>query len=79
MIGYLLVAVALILFGAALGFVAVVSLASHQDKDLTAAPSSRLARGARTANGLHTRHHQPLRESAAYRHDLPGLRGREWW
>jgi hypothetical protein len=79
MIGYLVVAVALILFGAALGFAAVVSLASRKDKILTAPPLNRIVSGARAANGLHViRHPEPFRE-AAYRHDLPRPVDREWW
>jgi hypothetical protein len=82
MIGYLIVAVALVLLGAALGFVAVVSLGSLQakDPDLTASPPSRLARGARAASGMHAiRHTEPLREAAAYRYDLPRPSDQEWW
>jgi hypothetical protein len=80
MIGtYMLAAVALVLFGAAVGFVGVISLASRQDKNMTAPTSSRLARGARTANGLHVRRPEPFREAAAYRHDLPRPADRERW
>ena len=82
MIGYLIVAVALVLLGAALGFVAVVSLGSRQAKDphLTTSPPSRLARGARAATGMHAiRHTEPLREAAAYRHNLPRPSDPKWW
>jgi hypothetical protein len=80
MIGtYLLAAVALVAFGAAVGFVAVISLASHRDKNITAPASGRLYRGARAAHGLHGRRPEPFREAAAYRHDLPRPAGREWW
>lgn len=82
MIGYLIVAVALVLFGAVLGFVAVVSVGSlrAKDPDLTAPPPNRLARGARAASGMHAiRHAEPFREAAAYRHDLPRPGNREWW
>ena len=79
MIGtYVLAAVALIGFGAVGGFVAVISLASHRDKEITAPTSSRLDRGARSAHGLHVRL-EPLREAAAYRHELPRPSDREWW
>ena len=73
------VAAALVLFGAALGFVAVVSLASRRDKDMTAPAPNRLARGARAANGLHVRHPELFREAAAYRHNLPRPGDRERW
>lgn len=72
-------AVALVLFGAVGGFVAVISLASHKDKNLRAPASNRLARGARAAHGMHVRRPEPFREAAAYRHDLPRPADREWW
>lgn len=79
MIGtYVFAAVALVLFGAAGGYIAVISLASRRDKEITAPISRRLARGARVANGLHVRRPDPLHEAAAYRHDLPWLTDREW-
>jgi hypothetical protein len=79
MIGtYVLAAVALVLLGAVGGVVAVISLASHWDKNVTAPPPSRLARGARVAHGLHVRQPEPFREAAAYRHDLPRPADREW-
>jgi hypothetical protein len=79
MIGYMLIAVALILFGAALGFVAVISWASPRDKKLTSPPPNQLFRSARAASGLHAiRHQEPLREAAAHRHDLPRQGDREW-
>jgi hypothetical protein len=79
MIGtYVVAAVALVLFGAAGGYIAVVSLASRRDKDMTTPTSSRVARGARVANGLHIRRLDPLHEASAYRHDLPRLIDREW-
>ena len=80
MIGtYVFAAVALVLFGAFGGFVAVISLASHRDKDLlpplrTGSPAAR-----RAAHGMHARRPEPLREAAAYRHDLPPPADREWW
>ena len=78
MIGtYVLAAVALVLFGAAGGFVAVISLASHRDKDITTPTTDRLHRGARVATRLHTRGPGVLHE-AAYRHDLPRPTDREW-
>ena len=76
---YMFAAIALVLFGAFGGFVAVISLASHLDKNLRATASNRLARGARAAHGLHVRRPEPFREAAAYRHDLPRSAGREWW
>lgn len=75
---YVFAAVALVLFGAAGGYTAVISLASRRDKDMTAPTSSRLARGARVGNGLHVRRPDPLHEAAAYRHDLPWLTDPEW-
>jgi len=75
---YVLAAVALVLFGAAGGYIAVVSLASRRDRDMTAPNSSRLARGARVANGLHVRRPDPHHEAAAYRHDLPWPTDRDW-
>jgi hypothetical protein len=77
MIGaYLLCAAALVLFGAAGGFVVVVSLASHRDKDITSPTTDRIHRGARVATRLHTRGPSVLHE-AAYRHNLPRPTGRE--
>ena len=79
MIGlYVFAAVALILFGAACGFIAVISLASRRDKDMTIPLQAQLARGARVANGLHVRRPDPLYEAAAYQHDLPRLTDWEW-
>jgi hypothetical protein len=74
---YLFAAVALVLFGATGGYIAVISLASRRDKDMTTPTSSRLARGARVANGLHVLRPDPPHEAAAYRHDLPRLTDRE--
>jgi len=74
---YVLAAVALVLLGAAGGFIAVISLAIRRDKDITVPTSDRLARGARVANRVHTRGPGVLHE-AAYRHDLPRLTDREW-
>jgi hypothetical protein len=71
--------VALVLFGAAGGFIAVISLASRQDKDMTAPASGRLARGSRAAHGLGVRRPEAFHEAAAYRHDLPRTADREWW
>jgi hypothetical protein len=79
MMGYLVVAVVMVLFGVALGFVAVVSLAGRLDKDVTIPPPNRFARGARAASGLHVRRPEPFREAAAYRHDLPRPDDRERW
>jgi hypothetical protein len=75
---YVLASVALILLGAVGGFVAVISLASHRDKNLIAPAPNRLARGARAAHGLYVRHPEQFREAAAYRHDLPRPTDREW-
>jgi hypothetical protein len=74
---YMLTAFALLLLGAAGGFIAVIAVASRRDKDITTPASSRLVRGARTANRLHTRGRGVLHE-AAYRHDQPRLTDREW-
>jgi hypothetical protein len=76
---YVFAAIALVLFGAFGGFVAVISLASHQDKNLRAPASNRLARGARAAHGMHAYRPEPVREAAAYRHNLPPPADREWW
>jgi hypothetical protein len=73
---YLLIAFILVLMGAAGGFMIVIALASRRDRDITRPASSRLVRGARTVNRLHSRGPGVLRE-AAYRHDLPRLTGRE--
>jgi hypothetical protein len=78
MMGYLIVAIVMILFGIAVGFMAVVSLAGRLDKDVTVPPPNRFARGARAASGLHRRP-EPLREVAAYRHGLPRPGDPEWW
>lgn len=78
MIGmYLLLAFILFLIGAAGGIMVVMALASRRDRDITTPASSRLVRGARTVNRLHTRGPGVLRE-AAYRHNLPRPTDREW-
>ena len=73
----MLAALALFLLGAVGGVMAVVSLASRRDSDITTPAPGRLARGARTVNRLHTRglgvHHE-----AAYRHDRARITDREW-
>jgi hypothetical protein len=74
---YAFIAVALVLLGAVGGFMAVMSLASHRDKDPTTATSSRVARGARVVNGFHARH-PGIRHEAAYRHHLHRPNDREW-
>jgi hypothetical protein len=79
MIGaYVVIAAALFLFGAVCGFVVLVSLASHRDKDLDSPAPSRYVRGARVATSLHTRGPGMFQE-AAYRHELPRLNDEEWW
>jgi hypothetical protein len=72
---YAVTAAVLVLLGAVVGFVAVISLAIHRDKDITMPASSRLVRGSRVATGLHSRGLQVPRE-AAYHH-LPPRTGRE--
>jgi len=79
MIACVLAAVALFLFGAFCGFVAIVAMASHRDKDIDAPAPDRFARGARVATGLHTRGPGVFDEAAAWRHDLPRLNDEEWW
>jgi hypothetical protein len=74
---YVLAAVALVLLGAGAGFIAVITLAMHQDKDITVPTPDRLARGARVTNGVHTRGHGVLHK-AAYRHNLPQQTDQEW-
>jgi len=75
MIGaYAIVALALFLMGVLGGFIAVISVASHRDRDFTTGAPGRIARGARTANGVHTRFYEPV----YYRHDLPLPADREW-
>jgi hypothetical protein len=77
---YVTAAVALFLFGALIGYVAVISMACHRDKDITAPAPNRFTRGARVANRLHTRGPGVLYE-AAYRDDPPWPRDRtdrEW-
>ena len=77
MIGtYIIGAAALFLFGAVCGFVAIVSMASHKDKDIVTPAPRRYARGARVATRLHTRGPGVFHE-AAYRHDLPRLNDEE--
>jgi hypothetical protein len=67
MIGFVVIAVVvLVLFGAAVGFMAVVSLAGWLDKDVTVPPQTRLARAGRAAGGMHRRP-EPIREAVAYR------------
>ncbi len=70
MIGaYVIAAIALVLLGAAGGFIIVVSLGSHRDKDLITPPSGRIKRGARVANGLHVLCPGDVHREAACRHD----------
>ena len=82
MIGmYVMDAIALFLFGALIGYVTVISMASHRDKDIIAPAPDRLTRGARVANRLHTRGPGVFNE-AAYRYDPPrppDQADREWW
>lgn len=78
MIGtYLIGAAALFLFGAVCGFVAIVSMASHRDKDIITPAPNRFTRGARVATRLHTRGPGVFHE-AAYRHDLLRPHDKEW-
>lgn len=74
---YLFAAVAILLLGAVCGFIALVSLSVHRDKDITAPPPSRVSRGARVASGLHSRGRGVLHE-AAYKHDLPRRADHDW-
>ena len=55
---YLLFAVSLVGTGAAVGFIALVSLGIHREEEaqsMTGPTPDRIARGARVANGFHTR------------------------
>lgn len=74
---YMLIALALFLLGATGGGIAVISLASRRDHDITIPAAGKLARGARTVNRLHTRglgvHHE-----VAYRHDRAKMADPEW-
>lgn len=74
---YIIAAVALVLVGATGGFMIVISLASHQDKDLISPTSDRIKRGARVANGLHVRWPTVPREGA-YQHDLRESTNLDW-
>jgi hypothetical protein len=78
---YLTAAIALFLSGAFAGFVVVISMASHRDKDIISRAPDHLARGARVAYRLHTRGPGVFHE-AAYRNDpprRPERDDREWW
>lgn len=81
---YLIAATAVFLFGALIGVVAIVSMASHRDKDITSPAPDRFARGARFATRLHTRG-PGVFDEAFYRHDPPrppdrtDRTDREWW
>jgi hypothetical protein len=78
---YVITAIAVFLFGAVIGYVVVISMASHRDKDIISPAPNRLTRGARVANRLHTRGPGVFYE-AAYRHDPPrppDRTDREWW
>jgi hypothetical protein len=77
-LAYGLALLALFLLGAVIGYIAVISLASHRDKDITTATRSRIARGARITNGLHARRPGVFHEQVAYRHNLPPRTDREW-
>jgi hypothetical protein len=74
---YALAALVLFLLGAGGGCIVVLSIASRRDHDITTPATSRLVRGARTVNRIHTRglgvHHQ-----VAYRHDRGRIVDREW-
>jgi hypothetical protein len=74
---YMLAALALFLFGAMGGCIAVVSLASRRERDLFTPASGRLTRGARTVNRLHTRG-LGVRHEVAYRHDRARIADRDW-
>jgi hypothetical protein len=82
MIGaYAVAAIALFLFGAVIGFVAVISMASHRDKDIISPAPDRITQGARVAYRLHTRGPGVFHE-AAYRHESPrppDRTDRDWW
>ncbi len=81
---YLIAATAVFLFGALIGVVAIVSMASHRDKDITSPAPDRFARGARFATRLHTRG-PGVFDEAFYRNDPPrppdrtDRTDREWW
>jgi hypothetical protein len=67
---YVITAAVLVLSGAVLGFVAVISLAIHRDKDITMPATSRLVRGSRVATGQHRRGMQ-IPGEVAYHHLPP--------
>jgi hypothetical protein len=55
---YALTAVALVIGGAVLGFIAMVALGIHREeaaRSMTVPTSDRIARGTRTANGIYAR------------------------
>jgi hypothetical protein len=78
MMTYAFALLALFLLGAVIGYVALVSVASHRDKDITTSTSSRIARGARRTNGLYAQRPGVLHEKVAYRHQRPPHDDWEW-
>ena len=77
MIGYVLAAVALSLFGAACGVAFVVWLARHGDKDIDPPAADRPAGGVRGATRQHSRGSGTVQESG-YRRDPQWYTDREW-
>lgn len=75
---YTAVAIALFLFGAAAGWIAIIRLAIFRErKEFTVSAPDRVTRGARVVNGLHVRRPAGYGEPAYYRHDLPPLSDEE--
>ena len=77
---YTAIAIALVLFGAAAGWMAIIRLAIYRErKEFTVGAPDRVTRGARVVNGLHVRRPAGVREPAYYRHDLPPLNDEGQW
>lgn len=76
---YVAAAVALFFFGALCGFVVLVSLAIHRDKDLDSPAPDRITRGARVATHLHTRGPGVFQDPAFYYRPRPQRPDQEWW
>lgn len=71
MIGAYVVAVALLAAGAVIGFLALVSIGTHLDRNVRQPARGRLTRGARAANGISIRISGVTRETGRGPQDYP--------
>jgi hypothetical protein len=73
---YALAAVALLIAGAVVGFVALVCVGIHREErhgTMTVDAPDRVASGARVANGMHARLPGVMYEAAYFRHRQPPI------